>query len=407
MNNEYSISEITIVTPKEALEKASIRIGDGKIKDFSKSTLKDYPIKGDYILFPALINAHDHLFGTYYPKIGNGPYICWLPWDYDLKSSEVYDERNKNTPYEVYLFGAYKNLISGVTTVHDHIPHVVNNTLIDKLPIRVLKEYTLAHEASVYDLKWGDGIEIEYKRAVEKDLPFVTHIEEGFDEESLRGVDTLEQLDALSDHTVVIHGIGFSEKDIKLLAKKKVNFIWCPGSNMFMFQRTAKVKEIIEAGVNVSIGTDSPASGELNLLEEVRFAKKVYKEMYGDELANDSIVRMITLNPAKAFRLDKRLGSLEKGKLGDLLIIAGDKKKPYKSLVEANLKDIALVIMEGKPLYGDVSFEEMFNNHKSEYTSVTIQGKDKLIIGDLNGVMEKMRKKVGFHKELPFLPVGN
>jgi cytosine/adenosine deaminase-related metal-dependent hydrolase len=405
MNDEYSISDITIVTPKESLENASIRISDGKIKDFSRSTVKDYSIKGAYILFPALINAHDHLFGTYYPKIGSGPYICWLPWDYDLKSSDIYDERNKNTPYEVYLFGAYKNLISGVTTVHDHIPHVVNNPLIDKLPIRVLKEYTLAHEASVYDLKWGDGIEVEYRRAVEKDIPFVTHIEEGFDEESLRGVDTLDQLDALSDHTVVIHGIGFSEKDIKLIAKKKVNFIWCPGSNMFMFQRTAKVKEIMEAGVNVSIGTDSPASGELNLLEEVRYAKKVYKEMYSEELPNDDIIHMITLNPAKAFRIDKRLGSLEQGKLGDLLIISGDKKNPYKALVEATFKDIALVVMEGKPLYGDVTFEEMFNNHKSEYSSVTIQGKNKLIIGDLNGIMKKMRKKVGFHKELPFLPV--
>jgi 5-methylthioadenosine/S-adenosylhomocysteine deaminase len=405
MNDEYSISDITIVTPNELLDNASIRISDGRIKDFTKSKIKNYSIKGSYVLFPALINAHDHLFGTYYPKIGNGPYICWLPWDYDLKSSDVYEERNKNTPYEVYQFGAYKNLISGVTTVHDHIPHVVNNPYIEKLPIRVLKEYTLAHEASVYDLKWGDGIDVEYQRAVDKDLPFVTHIEEGFDEESLRGIDILAELDALSDHTVLIHGIGFSEKDIKLIAKKKANFIWCPGSNMFMFQRTAKVKEILEAGVNVSIGTDSPATGELNLLEEVRFAKKVYKEIYNEELANELVARMITLNPAKAFRIDKYLGSIEKGKLGDILIISGDKKNPYTSLVHASLKDIALVIMEGKPLYGDVTFEEMCSNSNSEYTRISIQGKKKFIIGDLSEVMNNMRKKVGFHKELPFLPV--
>ena len=64
MNDEYSISDITIVTPKELLDNASIRISDGKIKDFSKSEVKDYSIKGAYILFPALINAHDHLFGS-------------------------------------------------------------------------------------------------------------------------------------------------------------------------------------------------------------------------------------------------------------------------------------------------------------------------------------------------------
>jgi 5-methylthioadenosine/S-adenosylhomocysteine deaminase len=281
----------------------------------------------------------------------------------------------------------------------------VNTPYIDKLPIRVIKEYTLAHEASVYDLKWGDGIEVEYKRAVEKNLPFVTHIEEGFDEESLQGIDKLEKYRALSDHTVLIHGIGFSEKDIELIAKKKVNFIWCPGSNIFMFKRTAKVKEIIEAGINISIGTDSPATGELNLLKEVRFAKKVYKDMYNEELADDLIVRMITTNPARAFRIDTELGSLEKGKLGDMLIISGNSKKPYSSLVNADLKDIALVVMEGKPLYGDVQFKEIFSNYNEEYTRVTIEGVEKYIIGDLKDIMAKMRKKVGFHKELPFLPV--
>jgi 5-methylthioadenosine/S-adenosylhomocysteine deaminase len=405
MNDEYSISSITIVTPHKVLENASICISEGRIRDFKISEARDYKLEGPYILFPALINPHDHLFGTYYPKIGNGPYICWLPWDYDLKESDVYKERNKNTPFEVYLFGAYKNLISGVTTVHDHIPHEVNNPYIDRLPIRVLKEYTLAHEASVYDLKWGDGIEKEYRRAVENDIPFVTHVEEGFDEESLRGIDTLEKCQALSDHTVLIHGIGFSEKDIKLIAKKKVNFIWCPGSNMFMFKRTAKVKEIIEAGVNVCMGTDSPASGELNLLDEIRFGKKVYKEMYREDLSDDLIVRMITTNPAKAFRVEKELGSLEKGKKGDVLIISGNSKKPYSSLVNSDLKDIALVIMEGKPLYGDVRFEQIFGDFKENYTRVTIQGVEKFIVGDLNDIMAKMRKKVGFHKEFPFLPV--
>jgi 5-methylthioadenosine/S-adenosylhomocysteine deaminase len=404
MNDEYSISSITIVTPKKVLEDASIRISEGRIKEFDRSKEHDYELSGSYILFPALINPHDHLFGTYYPKIGDGPYICWLPWDYDLKESEVYKERNKNSPLDVYLFGAYKNLISGVTTVHDHIPHEVNDQYIDELPIRVIKEYSLAHESSVYDLKWGDGIDVEYKRAVEKNLPFVTHIEEGFDEESLSGIDTLEAHQALSDHTVLIHGIGFSQKDIKLVAKRKANFIWCPGSNMFMFNRTAKVKEILEAGVNVSIGTDSPATGELNILDEIRFGKKVYRDMYDEELSDELIVQMITTNPAKAFRIDKELGSLEKGKKGDLLIISGDPKKPYRSLVNAALKDIALVIMEGKPLYGDVQFEEIFGNFKEKYTKVTIDGTEKFIIGDLNDIMAKMRKKVGFKKELPFLP---
>ncbi len=407
MMKEYSLDSSVLVTPLEIKTNTSVLISDGRIKGFNRSKIKNIKIGDEYVVFPALINAHDHLFGTYYPKIGNGPYICWLPWDYDLKSSPIYAERNKNTPLDIYLIGAYKNLISGVTTVHDHIPHEINDPLVDKLPIRVITRYSLSHEASAYDLKWGEGIEIEFKKAVKEDIPFVTHIEEGFDEESLRGIDILESFGALDDHTVLIHGIGFSKSDIERIAKKKANFIWCPGSNMFMFNRTAKIKEIIEAGVNVSIGTDSPATGELNLLEEVRFGKKVYKELYGEDLDDKLIVLMITINPARAFRILDELGTIEEGKLADILVVRANNNKnnPYSSIVEAKLEDIALVIMEGRPLYGDEVFEELFEESGNNHTKITIEGRTKLVAGNPKALMDKIRNQVGFNKFLPFLPI--
>jgi cytosine/adenosine deaminase-related metal-dependent hydrolase len=405
MINEYSLSSLTIVTPYEIKKRASIMISHDKIRGFAKSGQRDYSFDDSYVLFPSLINAHDHLFGSYYPKIGNGTYICWLPWDYDLKNSPIYEERNNNEPYALYLIGSYKNLISGVTTVHDHIPHEINDPYVDKLPIRVLKDYTLAHEVSVYDLKWGEGIEKEHNRAVKNNLPFVTHIEEGFDDESLRGIDILEERKALSEHTVLVHGIGFSREDIQKVAERNANFVWCPGSNYYMFQTTAKIKELIEAGVNVSIGTDSPASGELNILDEIRFAKKAYKEMYDGELADDLIVKMVTVNPAKAFRIQDKLGSIEKDKLGDLLIIHTKSKNPYTSLVNAQLKDVALIFMEGKPIYGDEKFQQIFQDFDVQYTNITIEGSGKLVIGNPKGLIDNLRKNVGFHKEIPFLPI--
>jgi len=405
MITEYSFSSITMATPETVKGDVSLKISNGRIKEFKKSSQNDFTIGDEYFLFPALINIHDHLFGTYYPKIGNGPYICWLPWDYDLKSSPIYEERNKNSAYEIYLLGSYKNLISGVTTVQDHIPHKVNDPFIEKLPIRVIKDYTLSHEVSVYDLKWGDGIDVEYKKAVENDIPYITHVEEGFDIESLRGIEILEDHGALSEHTILIHGIGFNENDIKLVAKRNANFVWCPGSNMFMFNRTAKIKDILKEGINVSIGTDSPSSGEINILEEIRFAKKVYYEMYGEELDDKEIVRMITVNPAKALRMQKDLGSIEKGKKADLLLISKTDNNPYSSLVNAKLSDIALVIMEGKPIYGDENFAELFNALEVDHERITIEGKNKLIVGSPTKLMNDIWKNIGYKKKLPFLPI--
>jgi len=394
-----------MATPETVKGDVSLKISNGRIKEFKKSSQNDFTIGDGYFLFPALINIHDHLFGTYYPKIGNGPYICWLPWDYDLKSSPIYEERNKNSAYEIYLLGSYKNLISGVTTVQDHIPHKVNDPFIEKLPIRVIKDYSLSHEVSVYDLKWGDGIDVEYKKAVENDIPYITHVEEGFDVESLKGIEILEEHGALSEYTILIHGIGFNENDIKLVAKRKANFVWCPGSNMFMFNRTAKIKDILKEGINVSIGTDSPSSGEINILEEIRFAKKVYYEMYGEELDDKEVVRMITVNPAKALRIQKDLGSIEKGKKADLLLISKTYDNPYSSLVNAKLSDIALVIMEGKPIYGDENFAQLFNALEVDHERITVDSKNKLIVGSPTKLMNDIWKNIGYKKKLPFLPI--
>jgi cytosine/adenosine deaminase-related metal-dependent hydrolase len=155
----------------------------------------------------------------------------------------------------------------------------------------------------------------------------------------------------------------------------------------------------------MSIGTDSPASGELNLIDEIKFAKKIYKDMYDEELDDKFIVDMITVNPVEAFRIQDKLGSLEKGKLGDLLLISGDTNDPYSSLVNAGLKDIALVIMEGVPLYGDSSFNDIFKDSGKGYSIIHIDGKEKLIIGDPKGLMERVSGIVGFEKKLPFLPI--
>jgi hypothetical protein len=427
MIDEYSLSQLTIVTPQEVKHNSSITISDGRIKGLSVSSRKNYPLGDSYIAFPALINAHDHLFGTYYPKTGSGPYVCWLPWDYDLKSSPLYKERNKNSPFDLYLMGSYKNLFSGVTTVQDHIPHQINDPHIDRLPIRVLKEYCLAHEVSVYDLKWGEGIDVEYRKAVKNDIPFITHVEEGFDEESMRGIDILAGLGALGRNTILIHGIGFSERDIEKVARKKANFVWCPGSNYYMFKRTARVKEILAAGVNVSLGTDSTATGELNILEEMRFAKKIFRAMYGEELPDKDLVEMVTVNPAKALRLQDRLGSLEPGKLGDMVLVSGGAKNVFGALVQAELKNIALITIEGKPVYGDEKFEPLFSDlgllgkggpqkgtaskgqapksPEAAYTRIRIQGKNKIVVGDPAGLVKKIRRVVGFHKELPYLPL--
>lgn len=406
----FSLGVSKIITPDEVIDNAFISIENDLIKEISTSKPENVVASGNYLLFPALVNSHDHLIGAYYPKAGAGPYLNWLPWDNDLKKAKVYEERGKNSVPDLYYISCYRLLIGGVTTVSDHVPHILTDNFNGIMPIRVIQKFGLAHEASSYDLKWGDGVEIEYQRSVENNWPFITHICEGWDDEARNGVKYLNKVGALSDHTVLIHGIAYADEDIKTLAQNNVNHVWCPISNYYMFNKTSKIKELLSNGVNVGLGTDSPMSGGLNLLEEMRFAKRLYKEIYGEILDDKEIVKMATINGARCFRLQNKLGTIEEGKIADLLLIKDTGNDPYTSLVEAKHSDIMLVVHKGEPIYGDETFESLFKTLKISYKRVNIDKTKKILktdkfYPDLKEIMNRVKANVGYDKILPFLPV--
>lgn len=416
MSKEVWLVHLDIVTPLEILKNNGIQIkgerihkiapvNDSAISHFKNQSIPVHDYKGKYWCFPGLINAHDHLLGSYMPKVGNGPYLTWKEWDDDLKTADVYQERGKISNLDLYYIGAYRHLICGVTTVSDHIPHIVNDNFVDQMPIRVLKDYTLAHEVSSYDLKWGDGVPIEYAKAVKEDIPFITHLEEGFDEEAPRGTDYLLKDNALGEHTVLIHCLALSDKDIKSIAQAGAHIVTCPISNFFMFDLTGRVKQWIEAGINVSIGTDSPMSGGLNLLEEIRFFKQLYQEINQEDFSNKEITKMITLNPAKALRIDKDLGTIEEGKIADLLIIPRKTNNPYDDLFQLRPKHIAALYYKGKLILTDYDFRHHFNGNGYKYIKIERKRKWINTEPDLLELLKRMRKSVGFNKKLPFLPV--
>ncbi len=407
---KYSVISDCFLTPSVVVKDAFLNIQNGKISGFSKKKASKTVIDlKDKIVLPAFVDAHDHLFGNYYPKVGrnDGKYLNWKPWDNDLKSSPIYKERSKIPPLDIYYLACYKHVLSGCLTVNDHMPHRVNAPFLDKMPIRIQKKYSLAHEVSSFDLRWGDGIVVEHSKAVKEKIPFITHIEEGFDEESMKGIDILLLLKALTKNTVLIHAIALSEKDIDEIAKAGASCVWCPGSNMFMFRRTGKVKQWLKKGINVALGTDSPHTGELNMLYEAKWAKKVYKQIYKENLSDKTLVEMMTINPAKALWLDKEVGSLDKGKAADFIAVTGNQKDPYASVISADFPEIALVVQSGKPIYGDEKYKSIFDDMKIKTRKLKVSGVPKVIAEHLDpvGLLKRIRKYVGFKKDIPFLPV--
>ncbi|MDR1059237.1 MAG: amidohydrolase family protein [Treponema sp.] len=403
---DYTLTRAVVVTSGTPPHKRDLGIKKGRIAGKAGTITADLGEKS--FVYPSLINTHDHLQGNYVPPVGpkSGTfYLTWLPWDNDLKASSMFTERSRLSREELYALSGYKCLFSGVTTVNDHFPQKLNSNILPTLPVRAILEYGLAHEASSYDLKWGDGVEIEHERAVKNKWPFITHLAEGFDEESMHGVETLEKLGILDNHCLLVHCIAFSDRDIEKVARAGASVSWCGFSNKFMFNVTAKVRKMLKAGVNVTIGTDSAASGSYNFLEELKYDRRLYRTMYGEDLPAETIFRMITINAARAFWMEDRIGTLEEGKLADLLVLKAKEDDPYENLVNASMQDIELLTLEGTPILGELRFLHFLGETLPEgYTQVTIGDRPLFVKGDPAALYRVIRQKVGFKKILDYLP---
>jgi 5-methylthioadenosine/S-adenosylhomocysteine deaminase len=408
----YAFVDAIVVTPRKIRGAASLLVEGGKVSGFGLAARRELRVGPSSFVYPALVNSHDHLRGNYLPRVGppkGGFYDNWSRWDADLKASPVYAERASISAAQMYLLGGYKNLFSGVATVHDHFPHELNEPYLDSLPIRPVREYCLAHECSSFDLKWGEGMELEHRRAVERGWPFVTHLEEGFDPESMDGVGVLERAKALDDRDLLVHCIGFSEEDIKKVKRAGASVAWCPASNYFMFNLTCKIRKLLRAGVNVTLGTDSTHTGSVNILAEMKFARRTYRELYGEDLPAKTLFEMATVNAAKALGLAGRAGVLEPGAWADVAVFRARADDPYESLALAECGDLELLTVGGIPVYGDEAkyrdaFEGAAAGGLQGYGRVEVGGRAMFVKGDPAGLYRAVRAAVGFAKELDYLP---
>jgi 5-methylthioadenosine/S-adenosylhomocysteine deaminase len=163
------------------------------------------------------------------------------------------------------------------------------------------------------------------------DLPVQTHLAETHHEVSEAraavGAGPLARLDALGvtgPSFIVIHGVHLDAADIALLAKHGSHVVHCPASNMKLASGIAPVTAMLDAGVNVALGTDGAASNNrLDLFSEMRLASLLAKvaTMDAAALPAATVLAMATINGARALGFDDVTGSLVPGKDADMVAV--------------------------------------------------------------------------------------
>lgn len=173
----------------------------------------------------------------------------------------------------------------------------------------------------------------------------------------------LATLDLVQPNLVAVHMTQLTDEEIANLAHSGASVVHCPASNMKLASGFCPVHRLVQAGVNVALGTDGAASNDnLDMLGEMRTAALLAKAVARDATALPArlALRMATLNVAKALGLEDRIGSIVPGKSADLTAVdlsAADSQPVYHPVSQlvyaAGREQVSDVWVNGKRLLAD------------------------------------------------------
>jgi 5-methylthioadenosine/S-adenosylhomocysteine deaminase len=187
-----------------------------------------------------------------------------------------------------------------------------------------------------------------------------------------KGVSPLQYLDGLGildRRTLLHHAVWVSNEDMDILAERNVSVVHCPESNMKLASGVAPVPQMIQKSIRVGLGTDGCASNNnLDLFTEMDSAAKLHKAVTKKPTVMDArtVLKMATIDGAKAIGMGDRIGSIEPGKQADIIII--DIRKPHltpmyhpESLLvyAARGSDVRDVFVSGEPILRQYEFVKM------------------------------------------------
>ena len=206
--------------------------------------------------------------------------------------------------------------------------------------------------------------------AVEQGVPLQIHLAETEEEIRIsrqrhgrRPVAFLDGIKFWAPVTLAAHGVWVTPDEVRLLASRGVGISHNPESNMKLASGAAPVPAYLAAGARLGLGTDGAASNnDLDMFEAMRQAALLHKLVARDPrvVSAHEALAMATIGGARALGMDDRLGSLEPGKLADIIAVRTDRARqvplydPVSHLVYvAHGDDVILTVVNGRVLYRD------------------------------------------------------
>jgi cytosine/adenosine deaminase-related metal-dependent hydrolase len=416
----HNATVVTMDAKRRIFEKGALAVSGTRILDVGREeevlskygNAKRIDVEGD-ILLPGLINSHMHLAQTMIRGLADDlPLTTWLGeriWA--IQAS--YSAEEAKTSAEL---GIAEMLLSGTTTfVESMIAHnygidgiaeavessgiraALSKVVMEPLQgtilpdgLRETKEGSFEEARSAHE-RWhgkNDGrimvwlgprwtgsfnpplLETVKRTMDELGMRATMHFAESTEdveairkETGLTSVEFLEKMGLARPEMLLVHCVCLEDKDIDILAQTGISVAHCPVSNMKIGMGYCRVLDLIDKGVNVTIGSDAAAcNNNCDVFLDMKEAAMLHKHenRSSTALPAERVLEMVTINAARAMGLEDEIGSLEPGKKADFIVVDIHKPwltpspNPVSTLVyTATGQDVKMVVVNGEIVVQD------------------------------------------------------
>ena len=291
---------------------------------------------GGATLLPGIVNGHDHLDFSSFQLQGTPPYASLYAWAADVRGGvgDAGARAALGVPLVDRLWlGGLRCLLAGVTAVAHHGPDHRCLGRAD-FPVRVLRRYQFAHSPGL-----TSRLRSTY-RSTDRRIPWMIHAAEGTDAACRAEVGQLAEERLLRQNTVLVHAIAVGPEDAARIAAARAGVVWCPESNRRLYAATAPVGLLLQAGVALGLGSDSPVSGVRDALSNLAAARAE------GVLSDGQLLELATRGTAAVARLP--VGGFDPGDPADLIVVSS-----VEELLRGERGAIRLVVCGGRPLLGE------------------------------------------------------
>jgi len=358
---------------------------DGKISKISyENPTKNFRISEEgqtFLMIPGLINSHVHIVDNFAKEMGfNKDLIEIVSPPHGLKHKLLNSTPNlikKNGIHHAVL----EMLSNGITCFIDFREGGSEGVkfLKDTLKTTSIHHMIFGRFLNIDDIekvfKISDGIGLaSYKKSSLMDKENVRYNKNKFKilvschhAEVKRDKDLLDEI--LNDNLIdiIIHGTHYTIEDLKLIKENNISLVLCPRSNGYFGVGFPPINDILNLKIPISIGTDNLMVNSTDLFEELRFLYRISRVLNNTntktELNAKEMLKMITINAARNFKIDKNMGSIEKGKYADFSLIDLNHSNFFSYKIDSN-NLLSLIVERTKSenikktyIKGDLAFE--------------------------------------------------